>query len=578
MTLTKPLSGGVLFEVMPVNQIPHTDQTAVDELGASVPTVSELSAVLRRQWIPFAATAAVVVLLIGLLTAMVTPTYRASSEVLLRTDSTAQLFPLGSEEGDDRIRSVNAELEYVRSDAFERAVIDAAGLDRGIERIEDLQVEVSAKKLPAADSRAEATTLVFVALANAPDDAADLANSFAETYVEARREFDLADHERRVVRTTDDLAGVTERLNELQEPIAEINRFIATSRDLEQTIVLLQERTNIEGQQATERARLESERSRLSATLGDLRAEGVVLESDASGAIVTVAAESPAAPASPNLIRNLMLGAILGLLAAMVVAMWRDRSDRKLAHASELEALGLEVVASLPNSTDPADRSAEVLSLATSIDFARDNGIQILHVASTNDGEGSTAVAAELATTLARFGRRVVLLDADLTNGPIAGMFGLAPSLGLTDMLAEPIDALEETSIDSLFLLAPGTSDRPAAEVLASPKLTSLFGHLRNHFDVVIVSSPELQGRADSRLIGRQADALLLVAADGAVRSNEVREVLETAANDRRNVLGAVFNRSPESTYSVSGSSSSSTAWSSRPAAAKAIAKFADRS
>ncbi len=575
LTLTKPRCGGVLSIVMPVNQTPHPESADTD-LGASVPTVSELFAVVRRQWLPFAATVTAFVLLIGLLTSLSTPTYEAKSEVLLRTDSTAQLFPLGSEEGDARIRSVNAELEYVRSDAFERAVIDAAGIDQSVEKIEDLDVLVSAKKLPAADRREEATTLVFVASAADAEQAASLANSFAETYVEARREFDLADHQRRVARTTDDLAGVTARLDELQEPIAEINRFIASSRDLEQTIVLLQERTNIEGQQATERARLESERSRLSGTLGDLRAEGVVLESDSSGAIVTVAADAPAGPSSPNPARNLMLALIAGLLSAVGVALWRDRADRTLAAASDLETLGLDVLATLPASS--AERSGELLSLATTIDFARDNQTQVVHVASTKAGEGAAVVAAELATTLARFGRRVVLLDADLAQGPAAGMFGLAPSLGLTDMLAEPIDALEETSVDSLFLLAPGTTDRPSAEVLANPKLATLFGHLRNHFDVVVVSSPELCGRADSRLVGRQADALVLVAAEGSVRSNELRDVLDVAVNDRRKVIGAVLNQAPESVYSLSDSSSSSTSWSSRPAAAKAMAKFADRS
>ena len=513
------------------------------ELGASVPTVSELSSVVRRQIVPLAVVVIGIVALAALLTSLMTPTYAATSEVLLRTDATAQLFPLGGGDDNGRIRSVSAELEYVRSDSFQLAASNELGneLGTGNDGLEmNVVVDVSAKQLPATNLRGEATTLVFDATGTTAEQAASAANIYAETYVSTRRQLDLVDHERRVSRTEADLSGVTERLEELQEPIAEIDGFIASSRDLETTIALLQERTRVVGQQSTERTRLDSELSRLAGQLRTLQVEGVVLESENSGAAVTVAAEAPLGQASPNLIRNLILATMLGLVLGVAVALWRDRSDTKLRDPLELATTGHALLGVLPAS---ADRPDAVRSLATSVDFAGSaTSAKVIQVASATEGEGSEVVAAELASMLARFGRRVVLVDADLRDASLSNVLGLRPALGLTDMLEAPIDALESTEIDGMSFLGAGTSDRDAAELLASPTLARLFGHMRNHFDVIIVSSPAVLGTAACRMVGREADGFVLVAAKQMVRASDVSSALQLVIGDGQQVLGSVFN------------------------------------
>lgn len=381
---------------------------------------------------------------------------------------------------------------------------------------------------------------MFDATAASAEEAATAANTYAETYVSSRRQLDLEDHERRVSRTEADLLGVTDRLGELQVPIAEIDEFIASSRDLETTIALLQERTRVVGQQSTERTRLDSELSRLAGQLRTLQVEGTVLERANSGAAVTVAAEVPLGQASPNLLRNLVLATMLGLVVAMMVALWRDRSDTKLREPLELATTGRALLGMLPAS---ADRSDAVRSLATSVDFATNaTSAQIIQVASATEGEGSEIVAAELASMLARFGRRVVLVDADIRNRALASAVGMAPTLGLTDMLEEPIDALEATAVDGLAFLGAGTSDRDPAELLASPTLARLFGHMRNHFDVVVVSSPPVLGTAECRLVGREADGFVLVAAQSMVRASDVDGAFGLLTGDGQQILGSVFN------------------------------------
>lgn len=540
---------------------PHAAEQP-SELGTSVPTVSELLSVLRRQLVPFVLVVAAMVAIAALLTSQMAPSFTTTSEVLLRTDATAQLFPLGGGDDNGRIRSVSAELEYVRSDSFQNEAGRQLSLTDGEgTAFEGTVVDVSAKQLPATDRRGEATTLVFDATAPTAEQAAAAANTYAETYVSSRRQLDLEDHERRVARTEADLDGVTERLEELQAPIAEIDGFIASSRDLETTIALLQERTRVVGQQSTERTRLDSELSRLAGQLRTLQVEGVVLESENSGAAVTVAADVPLGQASPNLMRNIILATMLGLVLGVMFALWRDRSDTKLREPVELATTGHALLGMLPGSADRADA---VRSLATSVDFAGNaTSAKVIQVASATNDEGAPVVAAELASMLARFGRNVVLIDADLRDGSLSKAVSFNPTLGLTDMLEAPIDALESTDIEGLAFLGTGTSDRDPAELLASPTLARLFGHLRNHFDVIIVSSPAVLGTAECRLVGREADAFVLVAGQQVVRASDVSNALQLVASDGQKVLGAVFNEVTSRPSISMASASSSTGTSS---------------
>lgn len=529
-------------DIMPNSTTASRPSRVSPEPAAQVPTFAELSSVLGRRWRAFSLTSLLLIATMVAISLLSTPTYQATAEVLLRTESTSQLFPLGGGDDAARTRSVNAELEYVRSDAFQSLATDAVG---GV-----AQVEVTAKALVATDRRAEATTLVFVSTANSAAGAAAAANAYAETYVIARRELDLVDHDRRVGRADADLTGVTLRLDELQVPVAQIDSLIAESRDLEQTIALLQERTRVLGQQSTERTRLESELSRLAAQLRSLQVDGIVLNGDNAGAIKTVGAEVPTNAASPDLVRNLVLGVLLGSLAGLMVSLWRDRSDSTLRDPAELAATGLALLGVLPVSG--AERKDSFRSFATSVDFAsRADDTRVIQVLSSTADEGAENVAAELAMTLARFGRSVVLIDTDIGTDSLAEVFDIETQLGFTDMLLAPIDALELTATPGLSLLRAGSTDRDPVELLAGSAVPRLLAHLRGHFDVVVISSPGLLGSAESRIVGHEVDGVVLVAGRGSVKATELHAALDILRSDEIVILGTVFNGDPRAELAV---------------------------
>lgn len=180
-------------------------------------------------------------------------------------------------------------------------------------------------------------------------------------------------------------------------------------------------------------------------------------------------ARLPTAPSSPNLRLNLALGALIGLLVGLGLAVVRDRLDRRIRSAEGVEeAIGLSVVGALPLEAELAkqrlllplhaagDRHGKWTALAEAFRGLRtnlqymsiDDPPKAIVVTSPLPGDGKSFTAANLAIAIAAAGQRVVLVDADLRRPRVATVFGLVGDAGLSDVLAgraEVADVLQAT-------------------------------------------------------------------------------------------------------------------------------------
>ena len=80
-------------------------------------------------------------------------------------------------------------------------------------------------------------------------------------------------------------------------------------------------------------------------------------------------------------------------------------------------------------------------SIRTNIDFLRrSRNVQVIQITSPYSGDGKSASASNLAISLAKAGRKVLLIDADLRKPSLHKVFGLTKergfSLVLKDLLA----------------------------------------------------------------------------------------------------------------------------------------------
>ena len=166
--------------------------------------------------------------------------------------------------------------------------------------------------------------------------------------------------------------------------------------------------------------------------------------------------------------------------------------------------------------------------------------IRVLAIVSAEPGDGRTMLAANLAHSLARQGREVVLVSSDLRRPEVEKLLGLGQGPGLAEALQdEPIPAIAMlVSInDHLLVLPAGMPSKHPGELLASKRLLETIQTLRQ-MGIVILDTPPATHSADAITLSSVADATLFVAKSGATRMRSVREATNGLRRDRIRQLG----------------------------------------
>ncbi len=164
---------------------------------------------------------------------------------------------------------------------------------------------------------------------------------------------------------------------------------------------------------------------------------------------------------------------------------------------------------------------------------------RIALVTSTRPGEGKTFLSLNLALSLAfEDNTPVFLIDADLNRPKIADQLGLAPVLGLSDLLTDEnlkvSDIVLQAEGAPLFLLPAGLASADPPELFGSERAIELFQQIRREFGdcIIVLDAPPVLAATEAMLIAREVDEVLFV-----VQANETRApMLETALEELADV------------------------------------------
>jgi hypothetical protein len=283
-----------------------------DESYDAAPGMREYLAALGRYW--WLALLTFLVVLGASIASLyvIDPVYRAEAEVLVRSDDSRQLFPrtAGTSAG-ALVRSPQAEVVYVESDAFQELAAEEAG--------EEAEVEVR--------SALDSSALVFVAEAADPEAAQEAAQTWAETYVTARHASDVAETEALRDLLVGDRDALQELQQEIREPLAVLDRAVAAEEDTIERSRLLNQRLAVERTLAPELQPVEADLNRVTAQLASLRVDLRVMEDPGALAYISRAAELPEERANGSLTQSVLVGVVAGLVlaAGAVAAAWSLR-------------------------------------------------------------------------------------------------------------------------------------------------------------------------------------------------------------------------------------------------------------
>ena len=253
--------------------------------------------------------------------------------------------------------------------------------------------------------------------------------------------------------------------------------------------------------------------------------------------------------------KNLTSAAGLGGLGLvfLVVSVIEFHTRRITDPKDIVQTMGLELLGTLPAMPKPLLKigspagSRMVMwnnALIESVDSIRSILLhsdeaekrQVLMIASATAGEGKTTFACQLAGSLARSGRKTLLVDCDLRRPRAHQLLNVSNGLGMSELLAEklrPETVIQQTDDPNLFVIAAGQVNETALQEIARNGAAALFAAMRREFEFIIVDSSPLLCVADSSSIARNVDGAILVA-----RQDVSRVPLVAVACERMDMLG----------------------------------------
>jgi protein-tyrosine kinase len=172
-------------------------------------------------------------------------------------------------------------------------------------------------------------------------------------------------------------------------------------------------------------------------------------------------------------------------------------------------------------------------------------------ISSTMAGEGKTLTASNLALTLAEsFGRRVLLVDADLRRPTVHDVFRIPNTHGLNACLGP--DGLDELPLamvsPRLSVLTAGRPNPDPMGVLTSDRMRRIITDAAADFEWVILDTPPLGLLPDANLLTDMVDMLVLVIGASTTPLPLIERTVK--AMDREKLIGVVLNRAAESSAS----------------------------
>jgi capsular exopolysaccharide synthesis family protein len=253
---------------------------------------------------------------------------------------------------------------------------------------------------------------------------------------------------------------------------------------------------------------------------------------------------------------TLALGLLLGLAVGAGAGLLVETAFRKVTTPADVEeASGLPFIAEvrktgirrtpLPVVGRPFSPAAEdYRRVGTALERqGLGSDIKVLAIASAEPGDGRTMLAANLAHSLARQGREVVLVSSDLRRPQVERLLGLGQGPGLAEALQDdpiPAIAMLVSINDHLLVLPAGMPSKHPSELLASKRLHETIQTLRQ-MGIIILDTPPARHSADAITLSSVADATLFVAKSGTTRMRAVHEATSGLRRDRIRQLGVVL-------------------------------------
>lgn len=189
-------------------------------------------------------------------------------------------------------------------------------------------------------------------------------------------------------------------------------------------------------------------------------------------------------------------------------------------------------------------------TLCTNLSFSGENVKKIM-ITSSHASEGKSFLTMNIMRTMAKYGKRVAVVDADLRRSYISSEYGLKfddqeQKYGLAHLLAGMADetnVIYKTNINGAYMVPVGRTVSNPLPLLNSARFGELLDYLAENVDYVLVDAPPVGTVIDAAEIAKSCDGTLIAVNYNEVRRKELIDVKEQLEQTGCPIIGTVLNQ-----------------------------------
>ncbi len=298
-----------------------------------------------------------------------------------------------------------------------------------------------------------------------------------------------------------------------------------------------------------------------------------------------VTPEVPRRPVEPNIPRQLLLGAIAGLLAGGAAVFLVEKLDEAIQTLEDLQQVTRVPLLGVVPFSPHLEREKRLIypedlptpeavgqsrrtrrrgygdygqytlvpfleafrSLWTVITLLGNlSPLRSLVISSAAPAEGKSTVALHLAHAAAVMEKRVLIVDADLRRPQLHRVLNLPNDQGLSTLLqttASPLESVQPIPKEThLFVLTAGPSPRDPSRLLGARRMQEIAQVLEQQFDVVIYDTPPLLGFSDAQVLAPYTQGLVVVVGLGRTKRSGLTRVISHLKTAQIPLIGVIAN------------------------------------
>jgi len=273
----------------------------------------------------------------------------------------------------------------------------------------------------------------------------------------------------------------------------------------------------------------------------------------------------PLSSSKPNRKQIVVMALFMSFMLAVGMVILLDFLDTTIRSPDDVEPkLGLPILGLLPlvrfkksggggsklremNNEEHRRFTESMRTIRTSITLsALDNPHKVVLVTSSVPGEGKSTVAENLAITMGKM-ERLLLIDCDLRKPSVFENFGISEEKqGLSDLVvgaAEFKDCITRNEEYGIDILHAGTRPPNPLELLSSKRFKIMISSFENHYDRIIIDSPPVHAVSDPLVLAQEAKAVVYVVQSDSTPENTIKKGLNRLEKVGAPVIGVILNQ-----------------------------------